>query len=180
MRAATNQPLTFSTEATMRVTLCIACGVLALVHTGKAEAQGKLAGKMNCAKPDQNHVAPVGDSPDHVLTLSAVKCTWSQGDIAGDKVKDEIDTFTSDASGGVSHDRGYGVGTLASGDKYFIEFKGKTTLKGQTPVSADCKWKFTGGTGKAKDISGKGTCKGTFNPDETSSWDIEGEYKTAP
>jgi hypothetical protein len=104
--------------------------------------QGKLAGKMKCAKPDQSHVAPVGDSPDHVMMLSTQKCTWSQGDIGGDKLKDETDTFTSDASGGVSHDRSYGVGTLAGGDKYFIEFKGTTTLKGQTPVNAECKWKF--------------------------------------
>jgi len=162
----------------MRVMLCIACGVLARAHSGKAEAQGKLAGKMTCAKPDQTHVAPVGDTPDHVMMHSAQKCTWSQGDIGGDKLKDETDTFTSDAAGGVSHDRGYGVGTLAGGDKYFLEFKGTTTLKGQAPVSADCKWRFTGGTGKAKGITGKGKCKGTFSPDGTSSWDIEGEYKT--
>jgi hypothetical protein len=162
----------------MRAVLGIACGLVALVHVGKAEAQGKLTGKMNCGKPDQSHVAPVGDSPDHVMMLNAQKCTWSQGDIGGDKLKDETDTFTSDASGGVSHDRGYGVGTLASGDKYFIEFKGTTTLKGQTPVSAECKWKFNGGTGKAKGITGKGTCKGTFSPDGGSTWDIEGDYKT--
>ena len=38
-------------------------------------------------------------------------------------------------------------------------------------------WSFTGGTGKLKGIKGKGTCKGTFKPDGTSSWDMEGEYQ---
>ena len=27
--------------------------------------------------------------------------------------------------------------------------------------------------------SGNGTCKGTFKPDGTSSWDMEGEYQMA-
>ncbi|HEY8258278.1 MAG TPA: hypothetical protein VIG08_11550 [Gemmatimonadales bacterium] len=162
----------------MRTRLWIALGLLALVPGGRAEAQGKFVGKMTCAKPDQNHVAPVGDSPDHVIMLITQKCTWSQGDINGDKLKDESDTFTSDASGNESHDRGYGVGTLASGDKYFVEFKGTTALKDQKPVSGECKWKFTGGTGKAKGIDGKGTCKGTFTPDGGSSFEMEGEYKT--
>jgi hypothetical protein len=162
----------------MRAVLGIACGLLAIVHIENAQAQGKLAGKMSCGKPDQNHVVPVGDTPDHVMTLGSQKCTWSQGEIAGDKLKDETDTFMGDASGGVSKDRGYGVGTLASGDKYFVEFKGTTTLQGEKPVSAECKWKFNGGTGKAKSITGKGTCKGTFKPDGTSAWDIEGDYKT--
>ena len=71
----------------MKVLCGIACGVLALAHAGEVEAQGKVAGKMNCPKPAQNHVMPVGDSPDHVMMLSTVKCTWSQGDLGGDKVK---------------------------------------------------------------------------------------------
>ena len=36
---------------------------------------------------------------------------------------------------------------------------------------------FKGGTGKLKGLTGKGTCKGTFNADGTSSWDIQGDYK---
>lgn len=161
----------------MRAAPSVVCGMVALLMSGTAAAQGKFAGKMTCAKPDQSHVAPVGDRPDHVIMLSTQKCTWSQGDINGDKLKDESDTFTSDAGGGESHDRGYGVGTLASGDKYFVEFKGTSTLKGQNPVSSECKWKFTGGTGKAMGISGKGTCKGTFSADGKSTWETEGDYK---
>lgn len=60
---------------------------------------------------------------------------------------------------------------MASGDKYFVRFVGTTTLKDGAPVRG-----FTGGTGKLKRLSGKGTCKGTFNADGSASWDIQGDY----
>jgi hypothetical protein len=68
---------------------------------------------------------------------------------------------------------------VGNGDKYFIHFKGTTTMKDGAPVSSDCTWKFTGGTGKLNGIKGKGTCKGTFQPDGKAAWDITGEYQLA-
>jgi hypothetical protein len=162
----------------MRTTVCIACGLLALLPQVSAQAQMKLAGKMTCAKPDPNHTAPVGDQANHSLALSAQKCTWSQGKIGGDPLKDETDTFTSDATGNLSRDRGYGVGSVASGDKYFVRFKGTTTLDGEAPVGGQCTWAFSGGTGKLKGLTGKGKCTGTFSKDGKSSWDIRGTYAT--
>jgi hypothetical protein len=162
----------------MRTTVCIACGLLALLPNVSAQAQTKLAGKMTCAKPHANHTAPVGDQETHTLTLSAQKCTWSEGKIGDDQLKDETDTFTSDITGNLSHDRGYGVGSVASGDKYFVRFKGTTTLNGEVPVGAQCTWAFSGGTGKLKGLTGKGKCTGTFSKDGKSSWDIRGSYAT--
>ena len=160
----------------MRTMAWVACALLALVLSGTAQAQTKLAGKMQCPKPDPNYTAPVGDQAHHALALAAQTCTWSQGDLGGDRLQDEVDTFTSDISGTLSRDRGYGVGSVASGDKYFIRFAGTTTLKGDTPVRAQCTWTFTGGTGKLQGLTGKGTCAGTFRADGTSSWDIQGDY----
>jgi len=162
----------------MRTAVCITWGLLALVSVSRAQAQMKLAGKLTCAKPDPSYAVPVGDRANHTISLAAQTCTWSQGDIGGDTLKDEVDTFTSDVTGNLSHDRGYGVGSLASGDKYFLRFGGTTTLKGAAPVRGQCTWTFTGGTGKLKGLTGKGTCTGTFSPDGTSSWDIQGEYAT--
>ena len=162
----------------MRTAVCIACGLLALLPNVSAQGQTKLAGKQTCAKPDPSYSAPVGDRAHHYMSLLAQRCTWSQGDIGGDQLKDEADTFTSDVSGNLSHDRGYGVGSLANGDKYFVRFDGTTTLKDGTPVRAQCTWTFTGGTGKLKGLTGKGTCTGTFSADGTSSWDMQGEYAT--
>jgi hypothetical protein len=162
----------------MRTTVSVVCGLLAVLPAGGAQAQGKFAGKMTCAKPDPSYTVPVEDGANHVLSLASQKCTWSQGEIGGDRVKGEADTYSSDVSDHVSHDRGYGVGTTASGDNYFVRFATTTTLKGETPVRAECTWSFTGGTGKLKSLTGKGTCAGSFNSDGTSAWDIKGDYAT--
>ena len=160
----------------MRTAVCIAFGLLALLPGDRAHAQTTLAGKLTCAKPDPNYSAPVGDRANHALSLIAQKCTWSHGELGGAQLKDEVDTFTSDVTDNLSRDRGYGVGSVASGDKYFVRLKGTTTLKGEAPVRGQCTWAFTGGTGKLKGLTGTGTCTGTFSTDGTSSWEIQGDY----
>jgi hypothetical protein len=159
----------------MRTTILSACAIVALV-TPSAAQMSQLAGKMECDKPDPNHVVSVDDSAKHVLSLGATKCTWTEGTLGGERLKDEKDWVASDGAGGKSDDRGYGVGTVANGDKYFVHFKGETKLKGDQPTSSECTWKFTGGTGKLAGINGKGTCKGTFKSDGKASWEIKGQY----
>ena len=160
----------------MRTEKYVVCALLALLPTGGVQAQTKLAAKMTCGKPTLSQAAPVGDQPGHVMSLTAQKCTWSEGKLGDDALKDETDTFTSDVIANVAHDRGYGAGKTAGGDQYVVRIKGKTTMNGETPVSSECKWAFTSGTGKLKGVTGKGTCKGTFNKDGSSSWDIQGSY----
>ena len=163
----------------MKPTLLPVCALLALATSGAAQTPMKLAGRMECAKPDPAHMLPVADTASHAMSLMAVKCTWSEGSIGGERLKAEDDAVASDATGNTSQDRGYGVGTVGNGDKYFVHFKGTTALKNGAPVSGECTWKFTGGTGKLKDIKGKGTCKGTFTPDGKVAWEVKGEYRLA-
>lgn len=160
----------------MRTAVCITSGLLALLANVSAQAQTKMAGTLTCPKADANHTASVGDRENHSLVLLTQKCTWSEGKLGGEQLKDETDTFTSDVTGNLSHDRGYGVGNVAGGDKYFVRFTGTTTYKGEAPVSGQCTWAFSGGTGKLKGLTGKGTCKGTFSADGKSSWAIRGTY----
>ncbi len=156
----------------------LACGfVLALASA--ASAQTKFSGAQQCAKPDPEYTVPVGDRPDHVMSLSKGRCTWTKGEIAGVQLKDEDDTLVSDISGNTARERGYGVFTRADGDKGFVRFEGTATLKDKMPVSDQGTWSFTGGIGKVKGIKGKGTYKGKWNPDGTSTFDIEGEYQLA-
>ena len=163
----------------MRTIAVCAFAFVALVTTSAAQAPMKLDGKVDCAKPEPNHIVPVKDTAGHAMILAGIKCTWSSGTLGGERLKDEEDVVASDATGNSSNDRGYGAGSVANGDKYFIHFKGTSTLKDGAPVSGECTWKFTGGTGKLKDIKGKGTCKGTFQPDGKATWDIKGEYQLA-
>ena len=160
----------------MKILALMSCGLLALFAADAAQAQMKLSGKLQCAKADPNYAVPVGDGADHAMTLGVQKCTWTGGDLGGEPLKEETDYVASDVRGSMSHDRGYGVGSVANGDKYFVRFEGTSTVKNHVPTDARCTWTFTGGTGKLARLSGKGTCKGTFAADGSSSFDVEGEY----
>jgi hypothetical protein len=159
----------------MRIKSILVCGVL-LAAAAAASAQTKFSGAQQCAKSDPEYTVPVGDKPDHVLLLAKQKCTWTSGEIAGVQIKEEDDTVTSDMSGSVGLDKGFGVGLMANGDKYFGHFEGKTVIKDKAPVSTTGTFTFTGGTGKLKGLKGKCPYKGTFNPDGTATFQIEGEY----
>jgi len=156
---------------------CVLVFGVALTMATAASAQSKFSGTQQCAKADPVYTVPVGDRPDHTMSLIKDKCTWTSGEIGGVKLKDEEDTIVSDSSGSRARDRGIGVGTLVDGDKAFVQFQGTGTLKDNMPVSGQGTWSFTGGTGKLKALKGKGTYKGKWNPDGTSSFEIEGEYQ---
>lgn len=160
----------------MRTKFVLACGLVLAIATA-APAQTKFSGTQQCAKPDPEYTVPVGDRPDHMISLAKDKCTWTSGEIGGFQLKDEDDTIVSDISGSRARDRGNGVANLANGDKAFVQFQGTTTLKDKAPVTGQGTWSFTGGTGKLKGLKGKGTYKGKWNPDGTSTFEIEGEYQ---
>jgi hypothetical protein len=145
-----------------------------------AAAQTKFTGKCSQGKPDPNYVMKVGDSGNHAMFLGQVTCTWSSGEIAGVALKSEVDSVFSDMTDATSRDHGYGVGTDANGDKYYVQFEGTTHYKGEAPTTATCNWTFHGGTGKLSGLTGKGTCKGTFDATGAAVFDIVGEYSIAP
>jgi hypothetical protein len=161
----------------MRKTSLLTVCAVVLAMAASAEAQTKFTGSCNQSKPDPNYMVPVGDKADHAISLGKVKCTWTNAELAGVALKDEDDVFTSDMNGKTSHDKGYGVGTLANGDKYFVRFEGTTTMDKNAPVSATCTWTFAGGTGKVKGLTGKGTCTGKFDASGAAVFDIEGTYQ---
>ena len=150
-----------------------------LATATSAFAQSKFAGKCSQSKPDPNYMIAIDDHPGHAMTLGKVTCTWSSGDLGGDAVKEEVDTSTSEVTGTTFHDRGFGVGSTASGDKYYVRFESKGSIKGEMPTVATCTWAFAGGTGKLKGLTGKGTCAGTFDASGGATFDIVGEYALA-
>jgi hypothetical protein len=152
---------------------------MVMAMAASAGAQSKFSGKCTQGKPDPNYTIQVVDKADHSLMLAKVKCTWSSGDLGGDTLKAEEDVFTSDVKGKMSRDHGYGTGTTASGDKYFVRFDGTTTFEKNAPVSGTCTWNFTGGTGKLKGLTGKGTCTAKFDATGGGEFDIQGEYQIA-
>ena len=155
--------------------------VAVLVSFGvtSASAQTKISGTVQCGKADTQQVVPVGDHPDHSLGVQQFKCTWSKPlEIEGAKSKDDVLTETNDISGNTVRTRGFGVGTLDSGDKSFISYQGTATTKDGTLVSGKGTWGFTGGSGKLKGIKGKGTYTYARSGDG-SSCSVEGDYQLA-
>ncbi len=170
----------------MRIKIALACSAVLAIAT-MAHAQGaapaaavqtKLTATMTCPKFDPTPV-PVGDQPDHTLAVGKTKCTYSSGEIAGVKIKEEEDTFAMDMTAARSGDRGYAVMSLANGDKAFVQFQGTTMLKNNVPSGASGTWTFTGGTGKAKGLKGKGTYTASYKADGTATFEIAGEYQAA-
>jgi hypothetical protein len=164
----------------MKTACLFFCGILAISIAEPAAAQTRFSARQQCAKPNPDYAVPVGDHEGHVLTLAVQQCTWSEGEVGGERLKEETSYVTSDIHATKSQDRGYIVGSVANGDKYFVRFEGTTTVKDKMPHDGRCTWSFTGGTGKLSGISGKGTCKGTFAPDGTASFEIEGAYTLPP
>jgi hypothetical protein len=163
----------------MRLTARLLVFGCVLASAASATAQNKFSGKCSQGKPDPNYVVPIGDGAHHAMILGKVTCTWSSGDLGGVALKDEVDTVMSEMTGTTSRDRGYGVGSTANGDKYYVRFDGTTTYKGETPTAGLCTWRFSGGTGKLRGLTGKGTCTGTFDATGGATFDVVGEYSIA-
>ncbi len=144
-----------------------------------AAAQTKISGTEQCPKPESQQMIPVGDRADHTLVVTQSKCSWTKPiEIEGVQVKESVNTSTMDATGKTGRTRGYDIGTMANGDKYYARYQGTSVLKDGAVQSSEGTWSFFGGTGKLKGIKGKGTwkCKGTA---EGSICEIEGEYEPA-
>jgi hypothetical protein len=158
----------------VKITL-VSLWVLALA--AMAGAQTKISGTVVCAKPDQQQAFDVGDRAGHTLGIQQGKCTWSKPmEIADTETKEDQVTFTVEMRGGKEYSHGYGVGTLANGDKFFVRLQGAATVKDGAVVTEDGKWTFTGGTGKLKGVKGGGTYKGKGGPEGVTS-EVEGEYQ---
>jgi len=142
-----------------------------------ANAQTKVSGTAQFAKPDPVHMLAVGDRPGHSLAVEQLKCTWTKPmEIAGEKSKDGISTETVDISGNTGHARGFHVSTMENGDKFFVWYQGTSTLKEGSATGLKGSWGFSGGTGKLKGLKGKGTYQCSPSGDGLAC-DIEGEYQ---
>jgi len=138
----------------------VSCAALALAPL--AQAQTKISGTVQCAKPDKEFSIPVEGEAGHAYAISHGTCTWTKPmEIAGSKTKTDVFTNYDEVKGNTAHGHGDGVGTLVSGDQFRVRLEGKSLLKEGAPVSSDGKWRFAGGTGALKTVKGGGTytCK---------------------
>lgn len=153
--------------------------MLVLALSGTLAAQTKISGTLSCGKPDPAYSIDVADRAGHVIMLAKYACTWTKPmEIEGLQTKDGVDVATDDGSGARFHGNGYHFSNMSNGDKIFVRFSGIDVMtKDGKPASNSGTWSFTGGTGKLKGITGKGTYKGTGDAAGSIATDVEGEYQ---
>ena len=152
--------------------------LIAIGFAAAVTAQTKTSGVLQCSKGDPVHMVDIGDRPGHAFVVAKTACTWSKAmEIEGSGTKDGVSVATEELSGGKSTGSGVHWSTMASGDKIFVRFQGKSTYdKDGKMLTSKGTWSYTGGTGKLKGIKGKGTYDGKGNPDGTANYDVEGDY----
>ncbi len=143
----------------MVVVLCL------LVVASAAMAQTKIDTKWTCAKPSENPTLDAGDAPDHRYGLAQGTCDATAGSSAeksGAYAETQERWKTSTKTHGT-----FNV-TMDNGDMvyYTYDITGSSDMK--KPLMN--KWKVAGGTGKHKAARGVGSCTGTVNADQSSSW----------
>jgi hypothetical protein len=139
-------------------------------------AQTKTSGTATC-KPNPSTPVALTDQPNHSFMVGGAQCTWTKFEVAGVQYKDGVSTDLDEITGDKTSFHGYHVATAANGDMTVSKYQGTGTLKDGKPVGGHGTWTFTSGTGKFKGIKGKGTFKGTANPDGSMTYQIEGEYQ---
>lgn len=150
--------------------------VLALLFASAVAAQVKVTGKQHCPKPRALATAEAGDGAGHTMTLEKSTCTWlTPLEMAGERSTEGTFVAFSEASPTRAATNGTYVGNMDNGDKFYLEFHWATLKDGTPPQSVKGYWAFTGGTGKLKGITGKGTYTATENENGGEA-NMEGEY----
>jgi len=139
-------------------------------------AQTKTSGTATC-KPEPSTPVAVTDQPNHSFMVGRAQCTWTKFEVAGVPYKDGISTDLDEITGDKTSFHGYHVATAANGDMAVSKYQGTGMLKDGKPLGGQGTWTLTSGTGKFKGIKGKGTFKGTANPDGSMTYQVEGEYQ---
>ena len=151
---------------------------LAFLLVSAAGAQTKVSGTQNCAKPDVVGTADAGDRAGHTLAVQKGTCTWTTGlQMAGGSSKDGSSVeFTEMWSTRITNNGTY-VGNMDNGDKFYVSYHASAALKDGAPTGpVKGTWSYTGGTGKLKGITGKGTYTATTNADGSAVVEVEGDY----
>jgi hypothetical protein len=150
---------------------------LLLTLSASASAQTKFSGTNVCAKTDPQNMIEIGDHPDHAYMIGQVKCSWAKPVQVGDDTgKQGTGSFSGESHGNTMTFHAYYVDEMTNGDKAFYTYHGTMTMKDGAPISEKGSWTMTGGTGKLKGFTGKGTYTGMPNAEGGMTSEVVGEH----
>jgi len=152
-------------------------GFIATSIAAQAQVRGNISASSTCGQSVVHQMATVGDEGQHTISLDQRVCAWSPAIVIGGMQGTRYTaTGVDDVQFDKSRDRGYAVGTVENGDKYFLSYDGTATMNGPAPVHLEGLWYFTGGTGKLAGLKGSGTYKARPTADGRMAFVIEGVY----
>ena len=153
---------------------------LVVLFASVAGAQTKVSGAQTCAKPEVVGTQEVSDKAGHTMSLVKYGCNWTTPmEMEGLKTKDGASVAFSEVTATRASAEGPYVANMDNGDKFFVSFHDSAAVKNGNPGAAKGTWSYTGGTGKLKGVTGKGTYGVTVNADGTAAVSVEGEYSIA-
>jgi hypothetical protein len=131
-----------------------------------------------CEASTVHQTVLINDDRQHSVSLDQRPCmSKTPIEIGGLTGTEYIAYGVDDVQNGRSIDRGYVVGTMNNGDRYFLNYEGTATMNGNIPGHLEGKWTFTGGSGHLKHLQGSGTYEAHPTPEGRMEFVIQGNYE---
>jgi hypothetical protein len=153
--------------------------VISLSFSAQAGEKKKITGTNKFGPFISRTVVSPGDDPKHELVLFIRRDTTTSSDPDWDGTEVMVYGQSDEVAGTGTH-RGYNRRLYKNGDTTYSSYEGthKTTVKedGSRETTIEGTYKFTGGTGKFKNIKGGGTYRGKVTAEGAFS-EFEGEVE---
>ena len=158
------------------------CFLVAFSLMASAFLQGQVKGSFSetsfCATATVHQTVLINDDRQHSMSLDQRRCTSKEPIQIGGLTGTEYVAYgVDDVQNGHSVDRGYVVGSMKNGDRYFLKYEGTATMNGNVPEHLEGKWTFTGGSGQIKELQGEGTYTARPTTDGGMEFVIQGSYE---
>src|SRR5579862_1389279 len=154
--------------------------VFFLLASGPMQSQtkGSFTEISVCAVSSVHQTVQINDERQHSLSIDQRPCTSRQPIEIGGLARTEYVAYgVDDIQNGSSVDRGYVVGVMKNGDRYFLTYLGTATMNGNVPGHLEGKWTFTGGSGRLKQLQGSGTYTAHPTSNGEMEFVIQGNYE---
>jgi len=154
--------------------------LLFLPTAALAQGQQTLSANSSCGIALVHQTVAIDDGGHHSISLDQRECSFENStELSGSRIVKYISTGVDDVQFDKSTDHGYAVGETASGDKYFLRYQGTATLDDGIPLHLEGTWRFTGGTGKLRGLTGQGTYSARPTTNGGMVFKLEGNYQVA-
>jgi len=162
----------------MRTPFFFSLAAVCLILSAQAQVKGSFHETSVCGKSAVHQTVLIDDDRQHSVSLDQRPCISREPiEIGGLTGTDYVAYGVDDVQDGRSIDRGYVVGTMKNGDRYFLTYEGTAIMNGSVPEQLEGTWAFTGGSGRLRQLRGGGSYTARPTADGEMEFVIEGKYE---